>query len=75
MVEMDNIRYVGDNIVMFCYPEGDKNKQTELIMNASTYEVVSPSYMNTYLSMARFKIVTILKSGEPLPEKEMSIWC
>ena len=60
---------------MFCYPEGRIDAKTELVLDANTYEVISPEKINTYLAMARFKIMTLLKEGKPLPEKEVSVWC
>ena len=75
MVSMDNIHYDGNRIVMFCYPEGNIDAKTELVLDANTYEVVSPEKTNTYLAMARFKIMTLLKEGKTLPEKETSVWC
>ena len=71
MVKMDNIRYEGDNIVMFCYPEGELTHKKELILNSSKYEVISPENVDFYLIMARRRIIKVLNSGKPLPQKEM----
>ena len=55
MVEMDNIHYDGNTIVMFVYPEGDRNSRTEVIIDAYTLEILSPQSINTYISMARWR--------------------
>ncbi len=75
MVEMVNIHFYGNTIVMDCYPERDVSRKIELIMDSTTYEIISPLEINTYISMARFKIKSILKSGSSLPERACSVWC
>lgn len=76
MVKMQNILQNGNKISMDCYKEGEKAKHFNLVIDASTYAILSTSSesKSIYAKQAAKKISELASLGS-LPTEAISIWC
>ena len=76
MVMLENIKQDGDIVLFDGYREGKKDDHFSMAVDIVNKKIIScSSEVCIYERQAFFKILTLSKTGEPFPEKVMSMWC
>ena len=76
MVMLENIKQDGNTVYFDGYREGKKDDHFSMVVDILSRKIVSCSTeVCIYERQAFFKILTLSKTGEPLPENVMSMWC
>ena len=77
MITMKNIHVKDNQILVDCYKEGCEDGYFSLVIDASTYEIISSSLdrPSIYARQAVLKIKELCENCEELPKEAKAIWC
>lgn len=76
MITLKNIKKTGEHICADCYVEDEKNVAFALCINIENREIVklSPNKMNTYVHMAKKRLLKLIENNEDIPMQLTYTW-
>lgn len=76
MLKLKNIKIIGTDLFVDCYPEGSENEHFSLVINIISKKITKNSLnrRNMYVMQALYKIIQLLNTGNELPKEASSVW-